>query len=323
VTERELAPHAVEAAATYAVLTRLDAETLPPELTLVDKALLFDRGWIRGEDGERVDADEFDVAGEDGTHGIPVTYTRDTLAELLASDRDRSHPELAVESVVTPADVLDAMAAGLDEAPVFSRAEAAEYESRATAAREYVFDRQAADVRDAVLAESGVDAATVEEYVEHVYAWAGDEQVETERGPVDPDPLLMKLFETEQLGRFDEADYAGNEPGPAVESFRRDRIITALNRYAWENRDAGFAVSEVDLEEVPVISAVLETSDWSDVRRLFPDLDPRQWADPPTDTETARIKADTLDRLVADGYSRASAELVSRKVFREVADRWD
>jgi non-specific serine/threonine protein kinase len=323
VVERELAPHAVEAAATYAVLSRLDAEVLPPELTLVEKALLFDRGWIRDEDGERIDAAEFDVTGEDGTHGIPVTYTRDTVADLLAGDRDRSHPDLPVESVLTPDDVLSAMAEGLDDAPVFSRAEVAEYESRVAAAKEYVFDRQSADVRDAVLAETGVDAATVEEYVEHVYAWAGDEQVETERGPVDPDPLLMKLFETDHLGRFDDDDYAGNEPTPEVESFRRDRIITALNRYAWENRDEGFAVSEVDLGEVPVIQSVLESTDWDDVRRIFPDLDPFQWDDPPANTETARIKAETIDRLVDRGYTPASAELTSRKVFREVAHEWD
>ncbi len=323
VVERELAPHAVEAAATYAVLTRLDAEVLPPDRTLVEKALLFDRGWIRDGDGERIDADSYDLAGEDGSHGIPVTYTRDTLADLLAADRDRSHPELPVESVVTPDDVLDAMAEGLGGAPVFSRAEVAEYESRVAAAREYVFERQAADVRDAVLAETGVDEATVEEYVEHVYAWAGDEQVETERGPVEPDALLMKLFETDHLGRFDDDDYVRNEPSSAVESFRRDRIITALNRYAWENRGEGFAVTDVDLGEVPVIRAVLEQNDWADVRRLFPDLDPNQWADPPADTETERVKARTLDRLVERGYSRASAELTSRAVFREVSDRWD
>jgi non-specific serine/threonine protein kinase len=323
VVERELAPHAVEAAAVYAVLTRLDAEVLPPALTLTEKALLFDRGWLRDDDGERVDADEFDLAGEDGTHGIPVTFTRDVIADLLAADSDRSHPDLPVESVITPEDVLEAMADGLDDAPVFSRAEVAEYESRVAPAREHVFERQAADVRDAVLAETGVDEATVEEYVEHVYAWAGDEQVDTERGPVDPDPLLMKLFETDHLGRFDDDDYAGNEPTPAVESFRRDRIITALNRYAWENRDEGFAVSDVDLAEVPVISAVLEATDWDDVRRLFPDLDPHQWADPPANTETERVKEATVERLVERGYSPASAELTSRAVFREVADGWD
>ena len=322
VVERELAPHAVEAAAVYAVLSRLDADDLPPDVGLVEKALLFDRGWIRDGD-ERVEGDAFEFDGSDGTHGIPVTYTRDVIATLLQSERDRHHPELPVESVVAPEDVLDEMAAGLDDAPVFSRAEAAEYENRVAAAKEYVFERQEEAVLDAVLAEKGVEEETVAEYVEHVYAWAADEQIETERGPADPDPLLMKLFETEHLGRFDEEAYDGNAPSTAVESFRRDRVITALNRYAWENRDEGFEIGDVDLSEIPVIRAVLDTHDWVDVRRLFPDLDPRQWDDPPAGTETAEVKADTLDRLVERGYSRASAELTTRKVMREVSYTWD
>jgi non-specific serine/threonine protein kinase len=322
VVERELAPHALAAAAMYSVLTRLDPEDCPPGIGLVDKALLFDRGWIRDGD-ERVAVDEFDFDGEDGANGIPVTYTRDVVADLLVAERDRSHPELAVESVLMPDDVLDAMASGLADAPVFSRAEAAEYENRVAAATQYAFDRQEEDVLDALFAERSVDAETVEEYVEHVYAWSTDETVETDRGEVDPDPLLLKLFETEQLGRFDEADYDGNEPSPAVERFRNDRIITALNRLAWENRDEGFRVGDVDFGEVPVVRSVLDSHDWADVERLFPDLDPRQWADPPADTETARIKADVTDRLVDRGYSPASAELTSRRVMREVSHEWD
>jgi non-specific serine/threonine protein kinase len=321
VVERELAPHTVAAAAMYSVLTRLDTDDCPPGIDLVEKALLFDRGWVRDGD-ERVEVDEFDFDGRDGAVGIPVTYARDVVADLLAAERDRSHPELAVESVLLPDDVLDAMANGLADAPVFSHAEASEYENRVTAAKMYAFERQEADVLDALLAERSVDAETVEEYVEHVYAWSADEAVETERGRVDPDPLLMKLFETEQLGRFDGDDYDGNEPSPTVERFRNDRIITALNRFAWENRDEGFRVTDVDFGEIPVIRAVLDSHDWSDVERLFPDLDPRQWADPPSDTETARIKAEAVDRLVDRGYSPASAELTSRKVMREVSHEW-
>jgi non-specific serine/threonine protein kinase len=215
------------------------------------------------------------------------------------------------------------MAAGLREAPMFSRAEVTEYENRVAPAKEFVFERQEADVLDALLAEKGVEEETVAEYVEHVYAWDGEEEVETERGPVEPDPLLMKLFETEHLGRFTDADYDGNAPSEAVRRFRRERVITALNRYAWENRDEGFEVGDVDLSEIPVIRAVLDTHDWDDVRRLFEDLEPRQWDDPPADTETARVKAATLDRLVEAGYTRAGAELTTRKVMREVSYEWD
>ncbi|WP_435065681.1 PrkA family serine protein kinase [Halobaculum sp. EA56] len=323
VRERELAPHALEAAAMYAVVTRLDAENLPNSVGLIDKALLFDRGALRDGD-ERIEADEFDFEGEDGAHGIPVTYTRDTIADLLHGETDRAHPELPVEDVLTPEDVLHAMAEGLSTAPVFSRAEIAEYENRLAAVKTHVFELQEADVLDAVLADKGVAEETVAEYVEHVFAWDADEQVETDRGAVDPDPLLMKVFETEHLGRFDEDDYHGNDPGGEVETFRRDTVITALNRYAWEHRDDEFAVEDVDLSTVPVIRAVLEAHSWEDVRRIYEDLEPAQWDDPPANTETARVKEATIEHMTAEqGYSEASAELTSRHVMREVKGRWD
>jgi len=323
VRSRELSPHALEAAALYAVVTRLDAEDVPPGLDLVDKAMLFDRGYLQ-EGDERRDIDEFDFDHEsDGQHGIPVTFTRDVIADLLHGDRDRHHPDLPVERVITPEDVLDEMAEELTAAPVFSRAEATEYEGRLAAVKSHVFDQQEEDVLDALLAEKGVEEETVAEYVEHVYAWDADEQIETEHGPVDPDPLLMKLFETEHLGRFAESDYAGNSPSDEVEEFRREKVITALNRYAWEHRDDEFAVENVDFARIPVIQEVLATHSWDDVKRLFEDFDPHQWDDPPANTQTARVKRDTIEHMTENGYSEASAELASRHVMREVAYKWD
>jgi len=320
--ERELAPHTVEAAALYSVVSRLDGEDTPGSRGLVEKALLFDRGYLQ-EGDERVEADEFDFDGDDGSHGIPVTYTRDVIADLLQTDADRQHPDLPVERVVMPDDVLDAMADGLSQAPVFSRAEAAEYENRLAVVKSHIYDRQEADVLDALLAEKAVDEGTVAEYVEHVFAWANDDQVDTDRGPVDPDPLLMKVFETEHLGRFGGNAYSGGAPADRVEEFRREKVITAINRYAWENRDEDFAIEDVDVSEIPVIRAVLDAHDWGDVKRLFEEFDPTQWADPPSETETERCKERTIEHLQAQGYTPASAELTSRKVMREVSYRWD
>ncbi|AFK20508.1 kinase anchor protein [Haloferax mediterranei ATCC 33500] len=327
VQARELAPHTIEAAALYSVVTRLDPDDIPrdPELEfdLVDKALLFDRGYLQvGDQRREVSAFEF-IGDSEGTHGIPVTFTRDVIADLLHDRIDRRHPDLDVSSVVMPGDVLDEMVGELPDAPVFSRAEASEYEGRIDMVEDHIFEQQEADVLDALLAEKGVERETVEEYVEHVYAWASDGQLETEHGLVDPDPLLMKLFETEHLGRFAPADYEGNDPSEEVETFRHEKVITALNRYAWENRDEGFTVSDVDLTEIPVIRTVLETHDWEDVRRLFPDLEPRQWDDPPANTETARVKDRTIDEMVKRGYTTASAELTSRAVMKRVSQTWD
>ncbi|OYR53275.1 kinase anchor protein [Halorubrum sp. Ea1] len=326
VTERELAPHAVGAAALYAVATRLDTEDLPPDFGLIEKAELYETGDIRREagdgDGEQLTIDDVDFGGGDGRNGIPVTYTRDIVADLLGADADRSHPELPVERVVTPTDVLDAMADGLSAAPLFSRSEVAEFESRKTPVVERVREHQREDVVDAALAEATVSEETVAEYVEHVYAWDADEPVETERGPEEPDALAMKVFETETLGRFDEDDYYGTDPTRDVAEFRRQRVIRALTRYAWRNRGDEFSVDDVELGEIPELREVLDANDLADVKRRFPELDPAEWADPPADTETERVKAATIERLVDCGYSPASAELTSRAVMRDARDEW-
>ncbi len=324
--ERELAPHAVEAASLFAVATRLDADDLPAGLDLVDKAMLFDRGYLQDGDERRPKEEfDFDDGALDGVAGVPVTYTRDVVAELLQSETDRHHPELAVEDVVMPRDVLDAMVAGFSSAPMFSAAERTEFEDRLVPVKNHVFGEQEDDVVDAIMRDKRVDEETVEEYVEHVYAWVEGEQVENDRGEaVDPDPLKMKVFEVEHLGRFDEDDYQGDRPGEPVRTFRSERVVTALNRHAWRRRDEEFAVEDVPAAELPVIQTVLGTYDWDDVRRTFEDLDPAQWADPPAGTETARVKADCLANMQEMfGYTEASAELTSRHVMSQVSYRWD
>ncbi len=324
--EREFAPHALEAAALYAVVTRLTDEDLSSGLDLVDKALIFDQGYLQEGDTRREkDEFDFDDGAQNGEHGIPVTYTRDTLADLLQTDRDRHHPELPVEDVIMPRDVLNEMADGLGDAPVFSAGERSEFENRVVPVKNRIFDRQEEDVVEAIMHDKRVDEETVAEYVEHVYAWETDEPLYNDRGErVEPDPLKMKVFEVEHLGRFDEEAYQGNLPRESVRQFRREKVITALNRHAWEQRNEDFSTEDVDLTAIPVIKSVLETHDWDDVRRTFEDFDPRQWDDPPSGTETEAVKEDTIETMIdLFDYTEASAELTSRHVMGQVSYRWD
>ena len=324
VQEREVAPHAVEATAMYNVVTRLDETDLPPGLDLVDKAVLYDRGYLRRGD-ERFEKGDFDFDDEsdDGRNGIPVTYPRDIIADLLNEGTDRTHPELDVENVVMPSDVLDAMVERLEDEPMFSAKERDEYADRVREVREYVLEQQERDVLDAMTLDVRVEDETVEEYVEHVYAWAEDEKIETPRGEVEPDPLKMKVFETEHLGRFDETDYTSdNEPSAEVEAFRRDKIVTAMNVRAWQQRDEGFA-GEFDAREIPVMQNVLSKYGWEDIRRMYEDFEPSQWEEPPSGTETERLKEKTVENLVEGfEYSPASAELTSRRVVERAVRRW-
>jgi predicted Ser/Thr protein kinase len=217
------------------------------------------------------------------------------------------------------------MAQNLTDSPVFSTAEASEFEERVVSVKNHVFSQQETDVLDAMMREKRVDESTVGAYIEQVYAWATDEQIENDRGEyVDPDPLKMKVFEIEHLGRFDESQYDDADPSDAVETFREDKIITALNRYAWQRRDQEFRVSEVNPKEIPVIETVLGSYSWEDVRREYEDFDPRQWADPPSGTETAALKETTVENMqeLLD-YSQASAELTSRHVMSQISYKWD
>ena len=327
VLDKELAPHAIEAAAMYGVVSRLDGDDLPTGHDFVDKAILFDRGYL--EDGDdRLEKEDFNFNpnAADGEQGIPVTYTRDVIADLLNTELDRHHPELPVEHVIQPRDVLNAMAEGLKDAPVFSANERSEYENRVVPVKNYVFQCQETDVLEAMMREKRVDEETVEEYVEHVYGWATDEAITNDRGEeIPPDPLKMKVFETEHLGRFSPAAYGeGHAPSEAVADFRRDKIITALNRHAWENRTEEFEVRDVDLTEIPIIKTVLSKHDWEDVRRVFEDFDPGQWNDPPHNTQTESLKEQTTDNLIdMFGYSAASAELTSQHVMNQIQYKWD
>jgi predicted Ser/Thr protein kinase len=326
VRERELAPHAIEAAALYAVVSRLDGEDVPPGLDLVDKAMVFDRGYLQdGDERREKEAFDFSSGAADGETGIPVTYTRDVIADLLHEEQDRHHPELDVGDVIMPRDVLNAMAERLGDAPVFSPSERTEFENRLVPVKNHVFGEQESDVLEAIMREKRVDEATVEEYIEHVYAWVEGERIENDRGEyVDPDPLKLKVFEVEHLGRFDEADYDGTDPGGSVEEFRREKVVTALNRHAWRNRDEEFRVGDVNPKEIPVIKAVLGSHDWDDVRRTHEDFDPAQWDDPPSGTETAAVKERTIRNMQElFDYSEASAELTSRHVMSQVSYRWD
>ncbi|MFB6282816.1 MAG: PrkA family serine protein kinase [Halobacteria archaeon] len=320
VREREIAPHAVEAAAMYSVVTRLvDTEA---DIDLVEKAVLFDQGYIkRGDDRLEKSDFQFDDGTRDGVTGIPVTYTRDIVADLLYEKSGRSHTEYDVSDVVMPEDILMEMSEALDDEPMFSKSEREEFRQRLDQIFSYLQDKQERDVLDALMRDKRVEDETVAEYVEHVFAWVQDGMVVNERGQeVPPDDLKMKVFEIEDLGRFDESDYDGEEPSSEVEEFRRENIVTAMNVHAWQQRTEDFDLDDVDPREIPVIEQVLSSYSWEDVHRLYEDFDPSQWEDPPANTETERVKEMTIENMMdMYDYTRASAALTSKRVMEDRA----
>lgn len=318
---RELAPHTIEAAAVYDVLSRL---TVHEVLSLQEKATLFDQGYLEDREDEVYQIDDFEFDGIDGETGIPVTFTRDVFSEELQSETDRAHEEFDVESVLMPIDVMEAMADGLFDAPMFGHDEANKYEKRLDMAEEWVFDKQAQDVLDAVLVDDKIDDETVEQYARHVYASETGELVEGEYGDEEPDELVMKVFEVEHIGRFDDEDYDGTTASEAVRNWRNDEIVAPINRRTWERRGESFSLDDIDFWDIPAIRDELYEYDWQYVKDQFDNFDPDQWDDPPENTETAELKESAIEHMVTEqGYTQASAELTSRKVMDEVAAQWD
>lgn len=296
----EFSPHTVEAAAMYNVVTRMSEATSPDELTLADKALLYDRGYIDTEKG-RKDIDEFEIENDenDGKFGIPVTYTRDVMSSLVHSGE---------EDVYLPQDALDIISEGLDSAPVFGDQEAENFKARIDSVEEFVNDRQQEDVIESILYDRTASENAVEEYVDNLYAWQ-------EQDDDNYDEYLLKDFEKKHLGTI-ESQYSGQEPNDDVEELRRDRIISPLNRYHWRERDEEFEASDMELKEVPVLSSILGEYSWVDVFSAHPNLDPLQWEDPPENTETGSIKDECVANMVEMyGYTEESAKMTADRVF--------
>jgi predicted Ser/Thr protein kinase len=314
----EIAPHTLEAAAMYAVVSRLSGSDVPDDLSIVDKALIFERG--HHEDGDnRIEKSEYDFdADTDGRSGMPVTFTRDVIGDLLQSPSTEVATGTDVTNVVMPDDVIAALHDEVRDAPVFSSGEARDYQKHAELVQEYIRDRQEADVIGAILHTRDASGDAVAEYVEHVYAWAGEDSAVDEH-----DPLKMKVFERDHLGRRDSEYGKDSRASESVETFREEKIISAVNRYIWRTRTDDYAL-ESDLSDLPVLKEILGSYDWEDIERAFPDFDPAQWRDPSSGTETASVKDSCIDTLVTEySYSPASAERAAAMVLDDMDYEFD
>lgn len=330
VNAREIAPHGVEAAAMYNVITRLAKGDLDDDFTLSEKAIMFDRGELyRGDEEYTMEDVPFDFTDEDGRQGIPVTFTRDVIAEVISEGQERSHTQFDFENIILPQDVIDMMVEKMDEEPIFSPKELNRFEERAEEARDYAFKRQEEDVLQAAMEGLETSENTVEQYIDEVYEWYEEKQLETETGAErdeEVEALSMKLFEIEELGMFSEEDYdSDHEPtNDDVIDFREKHIVNSINNRAWESKQDDFTAGDLEIRAMGVFNRVLQNYGWQDIRREFPDFEPSQWEAPPEGTETEELKEKIINNMIElQGYTRDSAELTSKIVMDEVSETWD
>ncbi len=170
---RHLAPHALEAAARWAVLTRL-AEPNNHALTLIQKLKLYDGQAVKGCAPAMVD-ELREEAPSEGLAGISPRYVQDRIAAALVAD--------GAPPCLSPFDVLDSLEQGLRGHPLIDADDVRRrYAELAGVVREDLEARLKDEVREAVSADAEAVQRLCCNYVDSVSAsvsgeGAGDERL--------------------------------------------------------------------------------------------------------------------------------------------------
>jgi len=182
---RSIAPHTLEMAALWSVLTRLEPPT-HQSLSLVQKALLYDGREVQGFGAEHV-AEMRKAALREGMIGISPRYVQDRIAAALVAEKP----------TVTAFDVLAAIEEGLVHHSLVSNEDTRRrYMQLVGVAREEYEEILKREVRVAVASDRESLDRLCAKYVENVRAYTTREKVIDARGQAsDPDERLMRSVE--------------------------------------------------------------------------------------------------------------------------------
>ncbi|MFN0006312.1 MAG: PrkA family serine protein kinase [Planctomycetota bacterium] len=180
-----MAPHTLEIASLWAVLTRLEDPT-HPNLTLLQKARLYDGVEVQGFTREQVH-EMHEAAPREGMVGISPRYVQDRIATCLASDRPG----------VTALDVLEALEDGLRHHSMISNEETRRrYVQLLATAREEYEEIVKREVQAAIVADHEAVERLCGKYLDNLKAYITREKVLDATGrESDPDERLMRSIE--------------------------------------------------------------------------------------------------------------------------------
>ncbi len=180
-----VAPHTLEIAALWAVMTRLSDPT-HPSLTLLQKARLFDGQDVPGFGAEHV-REMRETENSEGMLGISPRYVQDRVAAALVRDGD----------YIGPLDVLETLADGLRHHSLISNDDIRKrYLQLISLAREEYEQVIKREVQVAVSADVEATDRLCAKYVDNVKAYTTRERVIDEKGREhEPDERLMRAIE--------------------------------------------------------------------------------------------------------------------------------
>jgi len=185
-----IAPHTIEVAAMWAVLTRL-AEPKKAGLTLLQKLKLYDGKSIPGftEDSVRELREE---SPREGMQGISPRYIQDKISNALVSEQAQA------DRCINPFMVMNELEAGLSHHSLITDEEQKKrYKELLTIVREEYEDILKAEVQRAISADEDAIQRLCANYIENVRAYTQHEKVRNKYTGRDeaPDERLMRSIE--------------------------------------------------------------------------------------------------------------------------------
>ena len=185
---KRIAPHTLEVAAMWALLTRLE-EPKNAGLTLLQKLKLYNGKTLAGftEDNIKELREE---AEKEGMHGISPRYVQDKISNALVAFAD--------ERSVNPFMVLNELEAGLKHHSLINNEEVRkQYKQLLSVVKEEYEDIVKNEVQRAIAADEDALTRLCGNYIDNVKAYTQREKVKNKftGQPEEPDERLMRSIE--------------------------------------------------------------------------------------------------------------------------------
>ena len=188
ITGKHIAPHTLEVASMWSVMTRLEVPK-KQDLTLLQKMKLYDGRTLPGYTEETVRELKSEAARE-GMAGISPRYIQDKMSNALVSDQN--------EKCINPFMVLNELESGMAHHSLISSEEQkAKYRELLSVVKEEYEEIIKNEVRRAISADESAIASLCANYIDHIKAYTQGEKIRNKfTSKLDePDERLMRSIE--------------------------------------------------------------------------------------------------------------------------------
>jgi serine protein kinase len=249
---KHIAPHTLEMAATWAVLTRLEEPT--KNLTILQKLKLYDGKQIPGFTADNVKELRKETKHE-AMEGISPRYIQDKISNALVSD--------AGESCVNPFMVLNELEGGLRHHSLISSEDQRErYQELLTVVKTEYEDVVKNEVQRAISADESGLKNLFENYLENVRAYVLKEKVKNPYTKEDREPnerLMRSIEEKIEISEALKDDFrrevmnyiaAASMDGRPFDYSSNDRLRRALELKLFEDQKDSIKFSSFLMSKV-------------------------------------------------------------------------